>query len=281
MSDDVERMLRSIAGSSSEHRVSVEAVAVRARQLQKRRRTAPVLVALALVGFGAAAASATVDWSNRESIAATGSESSEQPTPGVEALIAAIRTGDQPAVSALLEAGADLNGTGQFDFTPIMIAAIRNDADTIEMLVDYGAALEATSRSGHTALHLAARNGNADALEALIAAGAALETPTTNRYGSTALMIAVSHNQREMVDMLVASGADVSAVDDTDRGVAFYALDNLTVSSDDGPARALVETLITEGASILLPDGSVVDLSDLTVDEAMRILTENNPPRQS
>lgn len=203
------------------------------------------------------------------------------PAPTVEVLIEAVRNDDLAAISALLDAGADIDQPGDFGFTPLMIASIRGNAESVQLLADRGANPNLFSSSGYTALQLAARSGNADVVLVLAALGVDLETAAETRFGPTALMIAVSHDQRASIDALIDAGADVSAVDQTGRPLVHYALDTLDIRPDDATARALVATISEAGAVITTPDGEVVRLSDLPLDDVMELLINADSPRQS
>ena len=63
------------------------------------------------------------------------------------------------AVALLLEHGADPNQTGGSGEAPLMFAALDNDTDTMRLLLAHGAQPNARSRSGETALDIAVAGG--------------------------------------------------------------------------------------------------------------------------
>jgi ankyrin repeat protein len=67
--------------------------------------------------------------------------------------------GDPRIVTQLLAAGADVNALAAGDYTPLHIAAFRDDVATLEMLLARGANAQARTRDGRTALAIAEARG--------------------------------------------------------------------------------------------------------------------------
>ncbi|KAG2489257.1 hypothetical protein HYH03_012277 [Edaphochlamys debaryana] len=119
----------------------------------------------------------------------------------------AARRNDAKAVGALITAGADKEASGEDGETPLCVAAESGHTDVVKALLEAGANTEATCR-GHTPLHLATRGGHAGAVRALLAAGARREALTTD--GQTALDLARSARswlglgwgRRDLVELL-------------------------------------------------------------------------------
>lgn len=67
----------------------------------------------------------------------------------------------------LLNAGADVNQVGFHGWTPLHLAAVRNDADVIDLLLEAGADIELKSEAGLTALQEAKAVGSQAAVDTL------------------------------------------------------------------------------------------------------------------
>jgi ankyrin repeat protein len=67
--------------------------------------------------------------------------------------------GSDPKAKVLLQNGADINAKGQYDATPLMMAAwCKASAEIIHLLVEYGADVYARDDLGRTVLHCGAWN---------------------------------------------------------------------------------------------------------------------------
>ena len=71
-------------------------------------------------------------------------------------------------LSALIEAGADLNAGNRLGVTPLLQAARTGDARMIRLLLDGGASPDAAVLEGETPLMSAARTGSIDAVNLLL-----------------------------------------------------------------------------------------------------------------
>ena len=137
--------------------------------------------------------------------------------------------------SALIEAGAPVEGEPGDRETPLITAASYGDAEVARVLIDAGADIEATAAEdaggvpGGTPLLHAAVFGMTDVVDVLVAAGARVDgievaaaagdlggwvtddTPPDARI--RALVLAAEHQRLEVIDQLVAAGTPVDAVD--------------------------------------------------------------------
>lgn len=92
----------------------------------------------------------------------------------VQPLHAAVASRNADAVTAILEAGADVNARQQVGYTPLMGAASSGRADLTELLLARGADPSLVSEDGKTAAAVAREHGHpalAEKLEALTAPG--------------------------------------------------------------------------------------------------------------
>lgn len=159
--------------------------------------------------------------------------------------------GKWPAVSALLDAGADIDAIDDDGATPLGFALITSShsteprLDTIALLLERGADPNAPikSRQG-TPLHTTADPAVA---ALLIAYGA--DVNASNEYGATPLHTAKSAG---VFALLLGSGADINAVDDNGATV-------LLTSVGLGEVK-LVETLLERGMAVDFSGSEGVEL---------------------
>lgn len=123
------------------------------------------------------------------------------------ALADAAEAGQQHAVRALLQEGADPNA-GQADgMTAMHWAVHHDDMAAAELLIEAGAQAEISNRYGITPLFLACQNGNAAMASLLLRSGA--DPNATLRGGESVLMTAARTGDVDTVRALLAHGAEV------------------------------------------------------------------------
>ena len=110
-------------------------------------------------------------------------------------LMTAASSGDANELQTLLDAGADVNATGDDGETALMAAATRGHSEAAQTLLDAGADVNASADNGETALMYAALRGHPDTVQALLDAGANVDARDIN--GETALMHALCANVGE------------------------------------------------------------------------------------
>ncbi len=134
------------------------------------------------------------------------------PERGIPPLHAAasIKDDDSSGVVALLELGADVNGTAKLGRTALMGAAMVGNVNICDALLQRGAQINARDDFGNTALMEAARCGANRVLEKFLFWHP--ETEHRDKPGRTALLVAVSSRRtdEETIRMLIAMGADIS-----------------------------------------------------------------------
>ena len=116
----------------------------------------------------------------------------------------AAKTGDVPAITAALEAGADVNESDGWA-TPLWYAARRGHEDAAKLLIVRGADVNLTSKSSGPPLFGAIERKNGVLVKLLLASGADPKT-------KSALYLATKSGCLECVVALVDSGADVNAL---------------------------------------------------------------------
>ncbi|MDB6175349.1 MAG: ankyrin repeat and protein kinase protein 1-like [Chthoniobacteraceae bacterium] len=79
----------------------------------------------------------------------------------------AVRRGDFEIVCDMLEAGADIDKSGEESFTPLHYAIMFDDVAMVRLLLDRGARIETMSGWGETPLESATRRGIAEIITAI------------------------------------------------------------------------------------------------------------------
>jgi cytochrome c len=144
----------------------------------------------------------------------------------------AAKTGDVPAITAALEAGADVNESDGWA-TPLWYAARRGHEDAAKLLIARGADVNLTTKSSGPPLLGAIERKNGILVKLLLASGADPKT-------KSALYLAAKSGCLECVEALVDSGAEVNALNQ-DREPPIHAA-KLT------GFRAIADYLATHGA---------------------------------
>ncbi len=120
----------------------------------------------------------------------------------------AAKKGDVPAITAALEAGADVNQSDGWA-TPLWYAARRGHEDSAKLLIARGADVNLTTKSSGPPLLGAIERKNAVLVKLMLASGA---DPNAALNTKTALYLASKSGCLECVMALVDKGADVNAL---------------------------------------------------------------------
>lgn len=121
-----------------------------------------------------------------------------------DALCQSSRHGDNAAVEALLQRGANVNGRGWQYITPLLMAVEGRHTDTALLLLDRGANIE-DANNLNTPLFWAVEEGDVPMVHALIARHANLNARDADE--KTLLQRAQEYKQPEVVEVLKQSGA--------------------------------------------------------------------------
>uniref|UniRef100_A0A8C5HCN7 Ankyrin-3-like n=1 Tax=Gouania willdenowi TaxID=441366 RepID=A0A8C5HCN7_GOUWI len=137
------------------------------------------------------------------------------------------REGHRDIAATLLDHGADLSITTkvsypcfsalpdtaeapplfQNGYTPLHIAAKKNQMEISTTLLEYGASTNTVTRQGITPLHLAAQEGHVDMVTLLLARDAAVNAG--NKSGLTPLHLAAQEDRVNVAEVLVNQGATI------------------------------------------------------------------------
>ena len=79
---------------------------------------------------------------------------------GLTALVFAAREGDEESARHLLDAGADVNQTTEYGWTPLLVATNNRNYRLATLLIDRGADVNQANKGGWTPLYLATDNRN-------------------------------------------------------------------------------------------------------------------------
>jgi ankyrin repeat protein len=106
--------------------------------------------------------------------------STDSQITATQAIVEAARRGDLPAIAPLIEAGANVNGTGSGNDTPLIAAAREGHTSVVELLLDRGARINDVADVWGTALIQASAAGRLDTVRLLVAWNADLNVRIRN-----------------------------------------------------------------------------------------------------
>jgi ankyrin repeat protein len=124
-------------------------------------------------------------------------------------LIEAVKNGDRAALSALLEARADVNAAEADGTAALHWASSRDDLESARLLLGGGANVNAANDLGATPLWIACENGSEAMVRTLLQAGA--DPNRALLLGETPLMVASRSGSAAVVEQLLGKGASVNA----------------------------------------------------------------------
>jgi len=129
------------------------------------------------------------------------------------------------SISALIQAGADVNAKDNEGKTAFHYATEKGQIDVIKLLKELGADVNAKDNEGKTALHYAAEKGQIDLIKLLKELGADINAKD-KWPGKTALALAAEKGQIDLIKLLKELGADVNAKDNEGKTALHYAAAN-------------------------------------------------------
>ena len=115
-------------------------------------------------------------------------------------------------VEQYIQAGADIEETDEYGFSPLIEATIANKIDVVALLLEYGADINNADTTGRTALHWAVDNHNIALCELLLANKADANAYTT--AGQAVLVCPLLRQQVELKKLLYRYGAKLSFAQD-------------------------------------------------------------------
>ncbi|KAL2835865.1 ankyrin repeat-containing domain protein, partial [Aspergillus pseudoustus] len=125
----------------------------------------------------------------------------------------AAANGPAESVTALLEAGADMNTLrNDRGWAPLHTAADAGATDMVTLLIEHGADVSLVDAKEYTAMDNGARAGHIGTFKVLLAATQTANLPILrqNAYGTSALEEAIYHDYEDIVTALLEAGVDVA-----------------------------------------------------------------------
>ena len=131
--------------------------------------------------------------------------------PSQENFPQSCRRGCTEIVSQLLSAGAQVDRTGMYSWTPLLVAVRGNFPSVVSLLLEEKPNVNAVDQEGLTALALACKEGSTDIAYQLIAAGAYVGGTKGGgtKGGDTNLILACKGGHKPIVEALLKKYADV------------------------------------------------------------------------
>lgn len=124
------------------------------------------------------------------------SESVRKPKNDRDRLLSAADSGDLEQVTQLLEKGLPIDSRDEYQWTPLMLAALQGHDKVVALLLENGADMEAQDINGTTPLMAAASSGWLSVVKRLITAGADMEVE--DNAGETAFYMAEQFEHRNV-----------------------------------------------------------------------------------
>ena len=122
-------------------------------------------------------------------------------------LFTAAGSGLLESVRELIEQGADVNGSHQFGWTPLINGSFSGHESIVSLLLEKGAEVDKAGNSGWTALLSSSQNGH---LSVLLARGA--DVDKTDAFGNPALHVAAGEGRKSVVSLLLDHSANVNSI---------------------------------------------------------------------
>ncbi len=120
--------------------------------------------------------------------------------------------GTLTGVEQFIQAGADIEETDEYGFSPLIEATIANKLDVVALLLEYGVDINNADITGRTALHWAVDNHNLALCELLLANKADANAYTI--AGQAVLVYPLLRQQIELKKLLYRYGAKLSFAQD-------------------------------------------------------------------
>jgi ankyrin repeat protein/WD40 repeat protein/tetratricopeptide (TPR) repeat protein len=139
--------------------------------------------------------------------------------------VAALK-GNLSAMRLLLTKGANVNAIGRQERTPLHHAVYHHQPDAVQLLLEKHTDVLASDENKATALHLAC--GQGDEQIAILLVNTARNKPAllelTNQYGEVPLAVAVCNGHVSIARYLIQAGANVNAVANYQNSILHYAV---------------------------------------------------------
>ncbi len=148
--------------------------------------------------------------------------------------------GEIGGITAMLDAGADVNATVRGDGSPLIAAAGDGHLEAVALLLDRGANINLAVQGDGSALIAAAGDGHLDVVRLLLDRGADVNQAVEG--DGTALIAAAGEGYASIVQLLLDRGADINQIVEGDENA-------LITASADGHLD-VVKLLVSQGADV-------------------------------
>ncbi|KAH0739750.1 hypothetical protein KY290_038455 [Solanum tuberosum] len=125
-------------------------------------------------------------------------------------LKSAAKNGNSHCISALIEAGADVNRRDLEGDSVMSLAVKYGNLDCVQVLIEFGYTID---NSADRFLHYAAATDGVDLMEILCLGYADIDLNSIDSQGRTPLHIAAIHGHVEVIQFLVSVGSDTDMLD--------------------------------------------------------------------
>ncbi|KAL3328653.1 hypothetical protein AABB24_036007 [Solanum stoloniferum] len=125
-------------------------------------------------------------------------------------LKSAAKNGNSHCISALIEAGADVNIRDLIGDSVMSLAVKYGNLDCVQVLIEFGYTID---NSADRFLHYAAATDRVDLMEILCLGYADMDLNSIDSQGRTPLHIAAIHGHVEVIQFLVSVGSDTDMLD--------------------------------------------------------------------
>jgi ankyrin repeat protein len=192
-----------------------------------------------------------------------------QSTSPADGFYAAIRTGDNARLQALIKAGADVNTKDRRGgATPLMHAAAIGSLESLKLLIDNGADVNAKSTGGATALMWAAT----DLTKVRLLLDRRADVNAASESGRTTLLLAaMSDRSADIVRLLLARGANPTVVDKEQTTTVMAA----AIGNDAESLRQLIATRVDVNTPNVIGMTPLMQVAGWGNPEAVRLLIKS------
>ena len=160
----------------------------------------------------------------------------------------AVRKGNEQLTESLLGKGVDVNATGEFGATPLLLATQHGNLKIADQLLKHGASVNSactsTKHEGYASLHVAAEKGDEKITKLLLSKGA--DVDARGNDGATPLHIALRGGHLKVVELLFEHGANFYSTTQGGGTPLCFAIEN--------GHEKLVKMLLERGANIDVKD---------------------------
>ena len=141
---------------------------------------------------------------------------------GLTRLHMAAKNGHAAVAEFLIEKGANVNVTDNYNWAPLHFAAMHGQEEVVKLFLENGARVDIKSKQDWTPLHQAARHGHSDVAKLLVRDGADVNAETKSQWRP--LHCAAGNGHARVIKLLIESGADMRLKNGKQRTALHFAV---------------------------------------------------------